>query len=94
MNEKINYDIILSARKTIVIEVHANLKIFVRAPKRWSPAAIEKFIAQRRSWIQKKLDYFHKHPSLSPVRRFINGEPHLYLGKHYPLNITAGPINA
>ena len=53
--EKIQLEIIKSNRKTIAIEVRADLKVIVRAPKRASNREIMKFVEQKQDWIAKHL---------------------------------------
>ncbi len=49
-------EIIKSKRKSISIEIKADLRIIVRAPKSMSRKAIEKFIAEKQDWINKGLE--------------------------------------
>lgn len=93
MNEHFVYEIIFSARKTIAIEIHTDLKVIVRAPKKMSHTYIQKHVDNRLHWIQKKLAYFRTQPVSSFARKYIDGEMHLYLGKQYPLKITASHCN-
>jgi predicted metal-dependent hydrolase len=92
--EDIQYDVVFSTRRTFAIEVHTNLQIIVRVPKRISLAEVDRKVEQRLDWIRKKVDYFRKHPAHIPSRHYIEGEPHLYLGKHYPLTINTAYTNS
>jgi predicted metal-dependent hydrolase len=92
--EDIQYNAVFSARRTFAIEIHPNLQVIVRVPKRMSLATVDKQVEERLEWIRKKLDYFRKHPMHIPVRRYVDGEAHLYLGKHYPLKISVGNANS
>ena len=53
--EQIHYRLIRSSRKTIVIQIRPEGEVIVRAPKRMSAAAIERFVAGKRYWIEKHL---------------------------------------
>lgn len=54
VNDKISYNLIKSARKTIAIQIAADGSVTVRVPKQCSKAAAEKFVEEKREWIQRK----------------------------------------
>ncbi len=47
--------VIRSGRKTVSLQIDKDLQITVRAPYRMSDAAIQKFIAEKSSWIEKHM---------------------------------------
>lgn len=49
------YKLIFSKRRTIAIEINENCEIIVRAPRFASKKQIEKFVLEKKSWIQKTL---------------------------------------
>lgn len=49
------YEIIYSARKTLAIEITADGKVRVRAPKRMPRSSIENFLTEKESWVLKHL---------------------------------------
>lgn len=51
-----NICVIRSKRKTLGLEIKSNEQIIVRAPFRVSKAAINKFIAEHRAWIEKHIN--------------------------------------
>lgn len=53
-NDKISYNLIRSARKTIAIQIAADGSVTVRVPKQCSRAAAEKFVEEKREWIRRK----------------------------------------
>ena len=53
--EKIEYQLIRSDRKTIALQIRPDGELIVRAPRRISAAAIERFVADKRGWIEKHL---------------------------------------
>lgn len=72
------YEIIYSARKTLAIQVTADGKVRVRAPKQISASVIEDFLTEKESWILKHLqkkentaqnDFFQDHPLSEAERR-------------------------
>lgn len=52
--ERIEYEVIRSARKTIAVQVNIDKSVLVRAPKRCSKAAIEDFVEEHKEWIIRK----------------------------------------
>lgn len=50
-----SYEIIYSARKTLAIQITADGKVKVRAPKQMSHSAIENFLTEKESWVLKHL---------------------------------------
>lgn len=50
-----DYRIIYSARKTLAIEITADLNLVVRSPRGVSKRVIEKMLAEKRDWIEKSL---------------------------------------
>ena len=48
--ERIEYEVIRSARKTIAVQVNIDKSVLVRAPKRCSKAAIEDFVEEHKDY--------------------------------------------
>lgn len=72
------YEIIYSARKTLAIQITADGKVRVRAPKRMPHSVIENFLTEKEGWILKHLQqkktaaengYFQNQPQLSDQDR-------------------------
>jgi predicted metal-dependent hydrolase len=83
--EEIKYNVIFSRRRTISIIVSQDKTVTVRAPLKASLKTIRRFVEEKSSWIRKHLD---SNPGISLSghgRKYINGEPHLFLGKEYTL---------
>ena len=83
----IQYSILLQDRKSLSISVHPNMIVEIKAPLKATRNQIEKRLQKRASWILKQLNFFEKLQPLTPLRKYINGETHLYLGKQYKLKI-------
>lgn len=64
-----SYDIIYTNRKTLAIQVTADGKVKVRAPKRTSRTVIEHFVTEKENWILKYLEKAEKNPApaLTPL---------------------------
>lgn len=85
--KKLEYDLQFSQRKTLSITVDPNKKIIVRAPLEAEFKEVEKRVRKKVGWIVKQLNYFEQFQPLTPPRKFLNGETHLYLGRQYRLKI-------
>lgn len=86
-DEKIEYEIIYSKRKTMEISIKPPDKITVRVPMRLPKYNIVERLTEKGDWILKHLNNF-KIIDYKPINReFINGEKLLYLGREYNLII-------
>lgn len=74
-------------RKTIAIIVRPDGLLEIRAPKRAALAQIHAFVASKADWIEKYQGQARDRVQHIPARRFVDGEPVLYLGKAYPLRL-------
>ncbi len=90
----IDFFLIHSDRKTMEIAVYPDSTIIVRAPARSDFSLIEKKILKRARWILRQLNYFRQFTPKTPVRCYVNGETHLYLGRQYRLKSVHGPENS
>lgn len=66
------FELIRSARRTIAAEIR-NGRVIVRAPLRMSKAEIERFVASKADWINKRLEAAKQRQSV-PVQPFTAGE--------------------
>ncbi len=80
--------IIRTNRKTIAIRVLDDGTVEVRAPKNASDAVIQKMLAEKESWIKKKLEEVQYRDPPFKEKEFMNGEGFLYLGRNYRLKIV------
>jgi len=79
--------IVLSKRKTFLVEVKRDGSLLVRAPEGASFEQIQNVIDSKRRWILKKrADIYRADVSADP-KKFIEGENLLFLGVVYPLSI-------
>lgn len=86
-DEKIEYKIIYSNRKTMEISIEPPDKITVRAPIRLPKYKIVERLTEKGDWILKHLNNFKTIDYKPTNREFINGEKLLYLGIEYDLII-------
>jgi predicted metal-dependent hydrolase len=83
----IQYSLSRSDRKTLGIEVHPDLSINVVAPQKATLTDIQEKILKRAPWIRKQQRYFEQFLPRTPVREYVSGETHFYLGRQYILRI-------
>lgn len=74
-------------RKTLAIEVHPDTQIHVVAPDLLGLDEIKSRLVKRGRWILQQQDYFEQFLPRSPLREYVSGESHYYLGKQYILRI-------
>jgi len=76
-----------SRRKTTALKIK-NGEVTIHMPTRQSITIARQFVQQKTPWIQQKLDLQRAHQPL-PEKEFITGDPLLFLGKHYPLQLMS-----
>jgi len=86
----ITYSVLVSDRKTMEIAVHPDSSVVVKAPRAASDVDIKQRVSRRARWINKQLDYFQQFRPRTPLRQYVSGETHLYLGRRYRLKVSAG----
>lgn len=91
--DKIAYQVVYAARKTMEISVHPDGRVGVRAPVGTSPLAVQNRVVKRARWIRKQINFFRQFEPRTPPRRYIGGETHLFLGRQYRLRVNRNPDN-
>lgn len=81
------YKLIRSKRRTVTLEIK-NGELQVKAPHLAPKFMIERFVAEKQSWIVKHLEKSKFNQRVS--RQFTAGENYLYLGEDKSLKITSG----
>ncbi len=71
--------------KNLTLKVKPNCEVILVAPLIASDSYIKKFLKDKSSWIEEKLDYFKSHQI--PKRELVSGEDFYYLGKRYRLKV-------
>ena len=74
-------------RRTLGVEVHRDLRVIVRAPLGCPDDLLQRYVSRQRRWITRQLDYFRALPPPRPAPRYVDGEPHLYLGRELRLSL-------
>jgi predicted metal-dependent hydrolase len=84
----INYSLDFAERKSLGIKVYPDKSVAVTAPINASIEKINEKIHSKAAWIIKQQDFFLSFHPLTPTRKFVSGETHLYLGKQYRLKLS------
>lgn len=88
--DTIRYEVrFLASRRTLAIEVHPDSRVLVRAPVDCPEAVIAERVQKRAGWISRQLAEFERYRPRTPVKQYINGESHLYLGRQYRLKLIS-----
>lgn len=87
-SRQIVFQIVYSDRKTLGITVKPDRQVFVKAPVDASLEKILEKVQKKAPWIIKQQNLFLSYQPISPDKKFIGGESHLYLGRQYRLKIT------
>ncbi len=92
-SREIYYELSYQDRKTMGIRVYPDCKVKVIAPYGTSEEKLYRKLREKAPWItRQQLDFLSYHP-LTPPRKYINGETHLYLGRQYKLRIEEANQN-
>jgi hypothetical protein len=92
-SRSIDFNLEYKERKSLGIRVHPDTKVEVLAPLSTQKNAIIEKVKSKAPWILKQIDHFNSFKPLTPARRFINSETHLYLGRQYRLKIVPDSEN-
>jgi predicted metal-dependent hydrolase len=84
---EIKYSVIFSRRRSMSIIISPEKGVTVRAPYRTSMNAIEKYVREKSSWIEKHTEKFSDLKRINKLY-YSNGETHLLLGREITLKIT------
>ena len=79
------YKITRSKRKTIALYVHPNGEVEVRCPLHLPKKTVERFVLEKRDWIEKHTAEFSERAALRKTFYILPGDSLLYLGKRYPV---------
>lgn len=92
-SKEINYELYFQERKTLGIRVYPDCSVKVIAPFKTTNEKLQKKLREKAPWIIKQqLDFLSYHP-LTPPRKYVSGETHLYLGRQYKLRIEKEGLN-
>lgn len=86
--QTINFALVRRKRATLEIAVEPNASVVVTAPFEAPIEVITKRVQKRSAWIRRQQRYFAQFSPRTPVRHYVAGETHLYLGRHYRLKVV------
>ncbi len=93
-NTLIDYNLEFVERKTLGIKVYPDKSVNVSAPQESSIEKIREKLKRKASWIIKQQDFFLSFHPLTPARKFVSGETHLYLGRQYRLKLHQSSVES
>lgn len=89
---RIAYSLEFADRKTLGIKVHPDKSVQVIAPIDSTIDEVKQKVKSKAAWILKQQDFFLSFHPLTPERKFVSGETHLYLGKQYKLKLKESSL--
>ncbi|MCW3785498.1 M48 family metallopeptidase [Plebeiibacterium sediminum] len=87
-NSTIEYSLAFAERKTLGIKVYPDKSVHVIAPTGTSMDKVTEKVHSKAAWVLRQQDFFLSFHPITPPRKFISGETHLYLGKQYRLKLA------
>jgi predicted metal-dependent hydrolase len=87
-NQIIEFAVVRRNRTTLEIAVEPNSTVVVVAPVDATLQAIAERVRRRGAWVRRQQRFFAQYIPQTPERRFVAGETHLYLGRHYRLKVV------
>jgi len=89
-NEKIEFRLRRSKRKTLGITVEPDMSVLVTAPRNADVEKVKAKVRNRAAWIRRQRRFFEQFLPQMPPRRYVSGETHRYLGRQYRLKVVDG----
>lgn len=89
-NDAIDFTLTFSDRRRLEIKVNPDMSVAVKAPSGKDLQDVLAHVRRRAPWIEKQRRYFEKFQPILPPKRFVSGETHAYLGRHYRLKVQKG----
>jgi len=86
-SKEILFELEYQDRKSLGISVYPDRRVSVKAPLDADFEKIEEKVRKRAPWILKQQSYFLSFDPITPPRKYISGETHLYLGRQYRLKV-------
>jgi len=67
-----------------------DLKVVVKAPMDATIERIKTILIKKAPWIIRQQSFFLSFHPITPAKKFVSGETHLYLGRQYRLKLISG----
>ena len=87
--QRIPFALDFRERTRLAISVHPDRSVSVVAPCGRTVAEVLDRVQKRAAWIVKQRSHFDQFHPLTPPRRYVAGETHLYLGRQYRLKLIS-----
>lgn len=88
----ITFDLEYADRKTLGIRVHPDKRVQVIAPLDTAKERVLQKLKSKARWILKQQEFFLSFHPLTPPRKYVSGETHLFLGKQYRLKLIESEV--
>lgn len=92
-SKQIDFKLEYTNRKSLGITITPDLEVHIKAPIDAPLDKIKAIIRKKAPWIIKQQSFFLSFHPKTPIRRFVSGETHLYLGRQYLLKIIENSNN-
>ena len=89
---KIDCEIKRSCRKSVALYVFPDARVEIRMPLLYNVNDVEPFLIKHSRWLFNRLD--SKCDNVIAAKRFVDGELHYFLGKQYPIKVSAASRNS
>ncbi|MBR9920310.1 MAG: M48 family metallopeptidase [Bacteroidetes bacterium] len=93
-SKQIEFHLKRADRKTMSVQVHPDKSVHVIAPIDASLTRIQEKVKSKAAWVLAQLVFFDSFHPLTPLRQYVSGETHLYLGRQYRLKVIEDPTEA
>ncbi len=89
-SKRIHYTLQHSERMSLGITATPEMEVLVKAPLSATLTQVNEKVRKRAPWILKQQSFFLSYYPKTPPKKFVSGESHLYLGRHYRLRVLTG----
>jgi predicted metal-dependent hydrolase len=93
-SKQIDFSLEYADRKSLGITVKPDSKVIIKAPTGTSIDSIKEKLHKKAPWIIKQQSFFLSFDPRTPVRKYISGETHLYMGRQYRLKIVLAKVES
>jgi predicted metal-dependent hydrolase len=87
-DERIEFRLRRTSRRTLAITVQPDLGVLVTAPRKTALDTVLGKVRKRAVWIRRQQRFFREFLPQTPPRRYVSGETHRYLGRQYRLKVV------
>jgi len=88
--QRIEFELIRCQRRTMEIAVLPDSTVVVKAPNSIALNDIHQRVKRRARWVVQQISWFQQFSPVTPPRRYVGGETHLYLGRQHRLKLLQG----